>query len=550
MDQIAQKLGIDKNSESRVQQGIIYFMWRLAGDGSTYIPETEFKEKVGAWLDVPGDLVASSTIDLILEGILSMELIDERKCIFLSQYNDAEKRVCKNLFDLKNTVNSESVANAEAVIKQVEDESGIMLAENQKEAVKFTLEENISVITGGPGTGKTTIINTIIKIFKNTGKRVAIAAPTGRAAKRITETSGEDALTIHRLLEYYYSDSSEEMIFGKNRENKLDYDVVIIDEISMVDLMLMDALLEALKYGTRLIMVGDADQLPPVGAGSVLRDILDSDIMSVVKLKEIFRQAGESLITVNAHRINKGEYPFYNEKGKDFFLLRKDSDQEILDTVIDLCGNRLPDYIEDCEPVKDIQILTPSKKGMIGSINLNKELQRLFNPQNPKVAEKSIGERIFREGDKVMQIRNNYKLSWKNMKTFEEGEGIFNGDVGYIDNIDLQNNTIGVIFDNIRYVVYEFSELDELDLAYAVTVHKSQGSEFPVVIIPVGHVPPLLGTRNLLYTAVTRGKSLVILVGSERKVRGMVDNNYVNRRYSGLSFRLRERLVNGQYGVW
>lgn len=550
VDQIAQKLGIDKNSESRVQQGIIYFMWRLAGDGSTYIPETEFKEKVGAWLDVPGDLVASSTIDLILEGILSMELIDERKCIFLSQYNDAEKRVCKNLFDLKNTVNSESVANAEAVIKQVEDESGIMLAENQKEAVKFTLEENISVITGGPGTGKTTIINTIIKIFKNTGKRVAIAAPTGRAAKRITETSGEDALTIHRLLEYYYSDSSEEMIFGKNRENKLDYDVVIIDEISMVDLMLMDALLEALKYGTRLIMVGDADQLPPVGAGSVLRDILDSDIMSVVKLKEIFRQAGESLITVNAHRINKGEYPFYNEKGKDFFLLRKDSDQEILDTVIDLCGNRLPDYIEDCEPVKDIQILTPSKKGMIGSINLNKELQRLFNPQNPKVAEKSIGERIFREGDKVMQIRNNYKLSWKNMKTFEEGEGIFNGDVGYIDNIDLQNNTIGVIFDNIRYVVYEFSELDELDLAYAVTVHKSQGSEFPVVIIPVGHVPPLLGTRNLLYTAVTRGKSLVILVGSERKVRGMVDNNYVNRRYSGLSFRLRERLVNGQYGVW
>ena len=340
------------------------------------------------------------------------------------------------------------------------------------------------------------------------------------------------------------------MIFGKNRENKLEYDVVIIDEISMVDLMLMDALLEALKYGTRLIMVGDADQLPPVGAGSVLRDILDSDIMSVVKLKEIFRQAGESLITVNAHRINKGEYPFYNEKGKDFFLLRKDSDQEILDTVIDLCGNRLPDYIEDCEPVKDIQILTPSKKGMIGSINLNKELQRLFNPQNPKVAEKSIGERIFREGDKVMQIRNNYKLSWKNMKTFEEGEGIFNGDVGYIDNIDLQNNTIGVIFDNIRYVVYEFSELDELDLAYAVTVHKSQGSEFPVVIIPVGHVPPLLGTRNLLYTAVTRGKSLVILVGSERKVRGMVDNNYVNRRYSGLSFRLRERLVNGQYGVW
>lgn len=505
---------------------------------------------MGAWLDVPGDLVASSTIDLILEGILSMELIDERKCIFLSQYNDAEKRVCKNLFDLKNTVNSESVANAEAVIKQVEDESGITLAENQKEAVKFTLEENISVITGGPGTGKTTIINTIIKIFKNTGKRVAIAAPTGRAAKRITETSGEDALTIHRLLEYYYSDSSEEMIFGKNRENKLDYDVVIIDEISMVDLMLMDALLEALKYGTRLIMVGDADQLPPVGAGSVLRDILDSDIMSVVKLKEIFRQAGESLITVNAHRINKGEYPFYNEKGKDFFLLRKDSDQEILDTVIDLCGNRLPDYIEDCEPVKDIQILTPSKKGMIGSINLNKELQRLFNPQNPKVAEKSIGERIFREGDKVMQIRNNYKLSWKNMKTFEEGEGIFNGDVGYIDNIDLQNNTIGVIFDNIRYVVYEFSELDELDLAYAVTVHKSQGSEFPVVIIPVGHVPPLLGTRNLLYTAVTRGKSLVILVGSERKVRGMVDNNYVNRRYSGLSFRLRERLVNGQYGVW
>lgn len=549
VDAIADKLGIDRESDKRISQGILYFMRKFTAEGNTFVPEKYLKEKAAQWLEVPIELIEDNLTGLIISGMLSIEIIEERKGVFLTQYNEAEKRVCKNIFDLIEVSIEETGGNIEAVIKQVESETGIFLVREQKEAVKTALTENICVITGGPGTGKTTIINTIIRAFKNAGKSVAIAAPTGRAAKRITQTSGEEAFTIHRLLEYYYSELRDEMVFGKNREDKLDYDIVIIDEASMVDLMLMDALLDALEKGTRLIIVGDVDQLPPVGAGSVLKDILESEIVPTVRLKEIFRQAGESLIIVNAHRINKGEYPYYNEKGKDFFLIRKENEKDIVGTVMDLCGSRLPGYKKDCVAIRDIQVLTPGKKGIAGSINLNKELQRLFNPPENQTLEKSFGDRVFREGDKVMQIKNNYRMEWRNINTFEEGEGIFNGDVGYIKKIDMENNSMGIIFDEQKYVNYEFSDLEQLDLAYAVTVHKSQGSEFPIIVMPIGNIPPMLGTRNLLYTGVTRGKDIVVLVGGEGKVKSMIDNNYVNKKYSGLAYRLRERAMVSMGGI-
>ena len=416
--------------------------------------------------------------------------------------------------------------------------TGITLSENQKEAVKNSLNHGVSVITGGPGTGKTTIINSIINILTQSGFKTAIAAPTGRAAKRITETSGYEASTIHRLLEYYYSESADAMTFGKTAEDPLDYNAIIIDEASMIDLMLMNGLVSAIRPGTRLILVGDADQLPSVGAGNVLRDIISSEFVFCEKLTEIFRQAKESLIVVNAHKINKGEYPDCNEKGKDFFMMRQKTEKDMLQLIKDLCVRRLPAYYDDLLAVRDIQVLTPVRKGLLGSINLNKELQAVLNPPSPELEEKKFGDRIFREHDKVMQIKNNYELRWRNQEDFTDGEGVFNGDVGFINSIDKEYNEVTVVFDGCRYVTYDFNQLDELELAYAITVHKSQGSEFPVVIMPMSWFPPMLATRNLLYTGVTRGKTAVVLVGSENKMHGMVDNNRITERYSGLAVRL------------
>lgn len=430
----------------------------------------------------------------------------------------------------------------QSLISRTENSTGIFLSENQKHAVITSLNMGVSVITGGPGTGKTTIINTMISLLEASGLKTAIAAPTGRAAKRITETSGHYASTIHRLLEYYFSESENMMRFGRTREDPLEYDAVIVDEASMIDLLLMNGLVSAIRPGTRLIIVGDADQLPSVGAGNVLRDIIDSEYIYCTKLTEIFRQAKESMIVVNAHRINNGEYPSCNDKDKDFFLLRRSSEKEMLSTIKQLCLSRLPDFYTDISATADIQILTPVRKGLLGSINLNRELQEVLNPPNPGAEEKTFGERIFREGDKVMQIKNNYQLKWKNLEDFTEGEGIFNGDVGFIHKVDREFNEITVIYDDVKYVTYNFNQLDELELAYAVTVHKSQGSEFPIIIMPVSWFPPMLATRNLLYTAVTRGKRAVVLVGSENKLQAMVDNNRISERFSGLGFRLKRFL--------
>ena len=328
------------------------------------------------------------------------------------------------------------------------------------------------------------------------------------------------------------------MRFGKTGEDPLDYDVVVVDEASMIDLLLMQGLTDAIRPGTRLIMVGDYDQLPSVGAGNVLRDLIESEYVHTCMLKEIFRQAGESMIVVNAHRINKGEYPSVNAKDKDFFFMERGSEKQMTDLILELVTKRLAAYYEGTVPSRDIQVLTPVRKGPLGSLALNAALQEALNPPREDLAEKKFGERIFREKDKVMQIKNNYQLGWCRVRDFSDGQGVFNGDVGFIESIDKDAGTMLVIFDEDRYVTYDFSQLDELELAYAVTVHKSQGSEFPIVVMPISWFPPVLATRNLLYTAVTRGKQVVVLVGSESRMRAMVDNNRIKMRYSGLKYRL------------
>lgn len=542
-DKIAQKMGIAKDDEHRLKSGLKFTLWYFTGEGNTFLPQKVLCEKAGALLEVEQEKLNDCLVEMAFQGDVHIENLENRSVVFLMPYYMAEQNVCKCLAAINSAALRPIGSDVDSLISVAEQENGIALSDNQKYAVKASLKEGISVITGGPGTGKTTIINAIIGILRHSGLKTAIAAPTGRAAKRITETSGYEASTIHRLLEYYYSEGDDAMRFGKTAEDPLDQDAIIIDEASMIDLLLMDGLVSAIRPGTRLILVGDADQLPSVGAGNVLRDIIDSEYAYCVKLTEIFRQAKESLIVVNAHRINQGEYPECNEKGKDFFMMRQKTEKEMLALIQDLCVRRLPAYYTDVLPVRDIQILTPVRKGMLGSINLNRELQEALNPPSPELEERQFGDRIFREHDKVMQIRNNYELKWRNQEDFTEGEGIFNGDVGFINRIDREFNEVTVVFDESKYVTYDFNQMDELEHAYAITVHKSQGSEFPIVIMPMTWFPPVLATRNLLYTGVTRGKEVVVLVGSENKMRAMVDNNRITERYSGLRPRL-SKLLN------
>ncbi|MDR3294722.1 MAG: ATP-dependent RecD-like DNA helicase [Clostridiales Family XIII bacterium] len=548
-DSIAMKMGIDKNSVFRLQSGIKYILWYHVNDGSAFIPKTLLLDKAAQLLDVSRDDIEECLPEMVFEGELQIENLEGRPVVFLEAYYVAEQSVCKDLIRLERAELRTLQADVENLLDMTERESGVRLSENQKYAVRESLDHGVFVITGGPGTGKTTIINSIIAILKSGGIETGIAAPTGRAAKRITETTGHEASTIHRMLEYCYSENDDAMRFGKNAENPLPLGAVIVDEASMIDIMLMKGLLQAIPSGARLIVVGDADQLPSVGAGNVLRDMLDSELIYSVRLTEIFRQANESSIIVNAHRINRGEYPEFNSRGGDFFLVQRNDDEHILETLQELCATRLPKYYADCDILKDLQVLTPVRKGVLGSAHLNKMLQAILNPPAPGRSERTFGERTLREGDKVMQTRNNYRMAWRKADGAEEGEGVFNGDVGFIRALDAENGLITVVFDDNRFVEYDFTQTDELELAYAVTVHKSQGSEFPLVLMPVTWFPPVLATRNLLYTAVTRGKRAVILVGMENRMRVMVDNNQIKERFSGLCPRLRAFLPqNGSGG--
>ena len=539
-DTIAHKMGFAEDSPFRIKSGIKYGLTFYASEGSTYVPQQELCEKVGNLLELSSELVYENLVEMAFEGEVNVDTIEGRPVVYLYVYYYAEKKICRNLAAIENASLKSLTVDVDSMIQMTERQSGIELSGTQRYAVRSAVTRSISVITGGPGTGKTTIINSIINILESSGMKVAISAPTGRAAKRITETSGHPAYTVHRLLEYYYSESDDSMHFGRTEENPLDYDAVIVDEASMLDLMLTQGLTDAVRPGTRLILVGDVDQLPSVGAGNVLRDIIESEYVHTVMLKDIFRQAEESMIVVNAHRINQGEKPYVNSRDKDFFFMERQNENQMVDLIVELVTGRLAAYYEGIDSVRDIQVLTPVKKGVLGSIALNKALQDALNPPSEEKDEKRFGERVFRVGDKVMQIKNNYQIGWRKRRDFSEGEGIFNGDVGYIESIDREYNTMTVVFDEDRVVQYEFSMLDELELAYAVTVHKSQGSEFPIVVMPVSWFPPVLATRNLLYTAVTRGKKVVVLVGMENRMNAMIENNRIAMRYSGLKYRLRK----------
>ena len=542
-DKIAEKMGIPKDSPFRIKSGIKYLLVWFASDGNTYVPRRELVDKTSELLDIPMEMVNDHIVYSAMDGDIKLDVLDDVEVCYLFPYYIAERTVVKNLEAITKAELKPLTTDIDNMIRQAESESGIQLSVKQRRAVTNSVANGVSVITGGPGTGKTTIIDAIMRIFDRSGFKTAIAAPTGRAAKRITETNGRFAQTIHRLLEYYFDDESKDMKFGKNAESPLEYDVILVDEASMIDLLLMQGLTNAIEPGTRLILIGDSDQLPSVGAGNVLRDIIDSEYVGVTKLTEIFRQAEESMIVVNAHRINSGEYPIYNVKDTDFFFMERTSEREIRDLLIDLVDRRLPDYYKIQDPLLEIQVLTPTRKGELGTESLNLLLQSVLNPQEPHKAEKRFGEKLFREGDKVMQIKNNYTIGWRRRRDFTEGEGIFNGDVGFITHIDNDGGTMTVVFDEDRFVEYDNTMLEELELAYALTVHKSQGSEFPIVVMPVAFVPPVLATRNLLYTAVTRGKEAVVLCGIDRFVKGMVENDRVKERYSGLRTRLND-LIN------
>lgn len=541
-DEIAEKLGFEHDSAFRVRSGILYMLDLHVQNGSTCASYREFCLQTGRMLNVASEQVEEAADQLAFEGRIMIADMEGTSYIYRYEYYKAENDIARRLLDLRDSPLKQINEDIEGLILRSAADSGLELSENQKAAVRACVENGVCVITGGPGTGKTTIINTMIDVFEYCGMEVQIAAPTGRAAKRISETSGRAALTIHRLLEYTFSED-DNMSFGRNSSNKLDGDVIIIDEMSMVDALLMDALTAAIHSGARLIMVGDADQLPSVGAGRILGDIIDSELIAVVKLTDIFRQASESMIVVNAHRINRGDYPYLNEKDKDFFMLSRNSEQAILSTLIELCCERLPRYYREIDHIRDIQVLTPVRKGTLGIHSINTRLQQLLNPPGPGVREKILGSRTLRVGDKVMQIKNDYQLAWKRIDDFSDGEGVFNGDIGFVTDIDNEANTLTVLFDSIRSVDYSFDRLDELELAYAMTIHKSQGSEFPVVVMPVASFPPMLSNRNLLYTGITRGKKGVVMVGSERMLHCMVDNNTVNARYTGLHSCLKKSLA-------
>lgn len=537
-DSIAQSIGIEQNSSYRIEAGLKHTLSEASQNGHTYLPKKRLIELSSQILEVHPDSVEATIGFMLLQNKLIKDICNDEDAIFLPIFFYAELGSAKKLYELFQGEFTLENIDIDGIIKQVETEQGISLASHQKIAVHTAMKSGVIVITGGPGTGKTTIINTIIKIMQELDKDIALAAPTGRAAKRITDLSGMEAKTIHRLLEFSRMEDQHVQQFLRNEQNPLNCDVLIIDEMSMVDSLLFYALLKAVKIGTRLILVGDADQLPPVGAGDVLRDIIESSSLPVVQLRTIFRQAEESMIVVNAHRINEGDYPLLNQKDNDFFFMLRESANDIVGTIIDLCKNRLPKAY-GFDPLTQMQVLTPMRRSATGVSLLNEQLQKILNPSSSHKPELHFSHTILRVGDKVMQIKNNYNIEWENMIDHINGFGVFNGDVGYITEIDQKDNQIKVLYDEERLVTYDEEFFQELELAYAMTIHKSQGSEFDVVILPMFPSAPMLQNRNLLYTAVTRAKKLVILVGRERIIQAMVDNVSENKRYSSLLYQLK-----------
>ncbi len=537
-DKIAMQMGVDPSGEARLKSGIKFVLSEYAANGHTYLPLAVLTMRGAEMLGADIVPVENAVTGMLLEGALMQESGREDKHIYLPALFHAEMGIARRLYTIMHAGQTGLGVSMEAAVTAAERRAGITLSEQQREACYMVMQNGASVITGGPGTGKTTVINAIIEIMIAVDAVVTLCAPTGRAAKRMAETCGMEAKTIHRLLELNFSGEGEQQVFGRNEEMPLDEDVVIVDEMSMVDVQLMYALLRAMKPGARLIMVGDADQLTSVGAGDVLRDILESGIVPVCRLTDIYRQAAESMIVVGAHKINAGEVPEVNRKDKDFFLMHREDSEGILQTICDVCATRLP-RAYGFDPLAQIQVICPSRKSALGVNALNRVLQARLNPPRPDKEEKVISDWCFREGDKVMQVRNNYDITWRNLDGEEGGNGVFNGDVGRIYSISQKGHYMDVLFDEERLVRYDFNQLEDLEMAYAVTVHKSQGSEFDAVVIPMFPCAPQLMCRNLLYTAVTRAKKLVVLVGREGVMHTMIANNRQIERYSGLAGKIR-----------
>ena len=544
-DEIAARIGIHADSDYRIRSGMLYTLLQASGEGHTYLPKDQLFARCVKLLGVDESYMEKHLMDMLLDRKLVMQEKKGEKIIYPSQYYYLELNTARMLCEL-NICCPEDENIVEKRIASIEKETGTVLDEMQKKAVTEAAGHGLFILTGGPGTGKTTTINAIIRFFEGEGAELRLAAPTGRAAKRMTEATGYEAQTIHRLLELNgmpEDDRSTGAVhFERNAQNPLEADVIIIDEMSMVDIHLMHSLLLAITAGTRLILVGDENQLPSVGPGNVLRDIIHSGCFPVIELTKIFRQASESDIVVNAHKINRGEPVEINNKSRDFFFLKRYDADMIIRVVIALIQDKLPRYV-NARPF-EIQVLTPMRKGLLGVERLNQMLQRYLNPQDGSKKEKTVGDRLFRQGDKVMQIKNDYQMEWEVRGRYgipvEKGIGVFNGDTGILREINEFAETAEVEFEDGRLATYSFKQLEELELAYAITIHKSQGSEYPAVILPVLSGPQMLLNRNLLYTAVTRARKCVTVVGSEETFAEMIRNEKQQKRYSALDERIRE----------
>ena len=533
-DVVASMSGGAQNSIHRIKSGIKYILTHFAGsEGHTYLPREILISQTERMLGVSALDAENALVKLLSDHELVCMKRSNYDAIFLPVLYHAETVCAMCIKELMADGEKEKIKNPEKEIENTEKETGITLAEKQKEAVLSALNNGVTVITGGPGTGKTTTINFIIKLFEKNKRTVALAAPTGRAAKRMTELCMREAKTIHRLLEVGYAEDDILREYSRESNEPLEEDVIIVDEVSMVDAILMSSLLNSVKPGGKVILVGDSDQLPSVGAGNVLADIISSGYVPTVRLDTVFRQAEESMIVVNAHKINEGDFPILNQKDKDFFFASAEDTKETAVKLLDLVKRRLPDAY-NLDAMSDIQVITPMKKTSVGVYALNSELQALLNPESKNKNQKVFQNRILREGDKVMQIKNNYDLRWKRFD--EEGYGVYNGDMGKI--IEVKNASATVLYDDGKIVNYESALLEEIELAYAITVHKSQGSEFKTVVIPIFNGTDKLFTRNLLYTAVTRAKEMVVMVGQKAALKKMIDNDYEAKRYSSLSYQL------------
>ena len=532
-DAMALALGVDGDDDRRVEAAVIFELRHNLNNGHTFLPMEKLTAATAAMLELEEEKVTLALDRLLELGRLDMDEIAGLKAIYLPEFYQAETYITDRVLALAHTP-AQPLTRCEEMVSAIERENNIVYADLQKEAIRCAAERKIMILTGGPGTGKTTTLKGILSMFDRLERKTLLAAPTGRAAKRLSELSGEPASTIHRLLEAQISPETGELFFLRDEDDPLDCDALIVDEMSMVDVLLMHSLLLALPQRASLILVGDPDQLPSVGAGNLFADLIRSQAVPTIGLKEIFRQAKDSLIVMNAHAVNAGELPVLTAKDRDFFFMKRRSPEAVVQTVTELCALRLPKNMGVAS--KDIQVISPTRKGPTGTFALNQALQAALNPPNPGKKEKFFGENCFREGDRVMQIRNNYDIMWKGLKG-GSGTGIFNGDIGTILEINPQEDTIQICFDD-RLTVYDSDMLSELELAYAITAHKSQGSEYPAVIfVPFAGAPMLL-TRSVLYTAITRAKNLLILVGNEEVVAQMTANNRRNKRYSGLRRRM------------